>query len=127
MRVGRQPDVALTREQLQRDRPEPREQRRMPHPQHTGHVPQYNITNDGYEGHVAVYLVAVEGVAAEEGEGHVGADADEREQCRGEGEARSEEVRVVVVVEQAVALREEVRQRENYTVCHRVPETKRVF
>lgn len=47
----------------------------MPHSEDAGNVPKYDIAKDRYEGHVAVYLVAVERVVAEEGEGGVAGEA----------------------------------------------------
>lgn len=65
-----------------------------------------------------MYLVAVEGVGAEEGERDVAAEPDEGQERSAEGDARAEQVAVVVVVQQVVALRQQVGQREYNAVRH---------
>lgn len=99
MGIGGQPDMGLTGEQFERYGPKPREKTRVSRAEHAGHVPQYDVPDDGQKGHVGVYLVAVECVGAEKCERYVTSERDERQQGSGQRDARREQVAVVVVVQ----------------------------
>lgn len=79
MMVGRQPDVTLTNEQLQRDFAEPREKRRVPGTQNSRDIPQHNVTHDRNEDNVRVYLFACLPIPAQKTEDNVETNADDRQ------------------------------------------------
>lgn len=101
--VGRQPNVVLADEQLQRNAPEPREERREPGAQNARYVAQHQIADDRNEHDVRMDLFAVLATGAHERQRRVDGDADDGGQSDDERHATVEQVAVVVVLDPVVS------------------------